>query len=170
MGHRVASLRHLHTCAPRLRHGSAADTLKLFERRTRCVSSFGRASHRCRSAPIRPSHVTWPDQDGGEVQYSWMREKTPAQRFNGLSYRSFNPTARQVSWRYSRPASRYQHIAASVSTSEALWEDALNSNRTLLIIAAVVLLAIAGYFYWDSTGLQAPGVPGATTTEPAKPK
>jgi hypothetical protein len=46
----------------------------------------------------------------------------------------------------------------------------MDNNRTLIIGAVVVALAVAGYFYWDTNEVQAPSVPGATTTEPAKPK
>jgi hypothetical protein len=46
----------------------------------------------------------------------------------------------------------------------------VDNNRTLLIGAVVVLLAIAGYLFWDANEAQTPGIPGATTTEPAKPK
>lgn len=46
----------------------------------------------------------------------------------------------------------------------------MDNNRMLIVGAVVAALAVAGYFYWDTDEVQAPGVPGATTTEPAKPK
>jgi predicted negative regulator of RcsB-dependent stress response len=46
----------------------------------------------------------------------------------------------------------------------------LNNNRTIIAGAIVALLAVAGYIYWDASDDKAPSVPGATTTEPAKPK
>jgi hypothetical protein len=47
----------------------------------------------------------------------------------------------------------------------------MNNNRTLIAGAVVVLLAVAGYIYWDANEDQVPSVPGATTTtEPVKPK